>query len=160
MLQKDVVVVTFNYRLGPFGFLSLSDPSLGVPGNAGLKDQNFALKWIQRNIVKFGGDPGNVTLAGQSAGGASVHYHMISELSNGLFRRAIPMSGVAFNCSFALQPRRNWHERLAIALNYNGPMTEREILDFLEDINDPMDIVKAADKVLTREVINLFDKIR
>ena len=65
-MQKDVVLVTVNYRLGPVGFLSLQDPELGIPGNAGLKDQTFALKWVQRNIERFGGDPNNVTVFGES----------------------------------------------------------------------------------------------
>jgi carboxylesterase type B len=66
IMQKDVVLVSFNYRIGVFGFLSLSDPDLGVPGNTGLKDQVFALKWIQRNIERFGGDASNVTIFGES----------------------------------------------------------------------------------------------
>jgi cholinesterase len=65
-LQKDVIVVTINYRLGAIGFLSLKDPNLNVPGNAGLKDQNMALKWVQKNIENFGGDPKRVTLFGES----------------------------------------------------------------------------------------------
>ena len=65
-MQKDVVLVTINYRLGPVGFLSLEDPELGIPGNAGLKDQTFALKWVKRNIERFGGDPNNVTVFGES----------------------------------------------------------------------------------------------
>jgi cholinesterase len=67
-LQKDVVVVTFNYRYGTPGFLSLKDPKLNIPGNAGLKDQVFALKWVQRNIESFGGDMNRVTLFGESVG--------------------------------------------------------------------------------------------
>lgn len=66
LLQKDIVFVTLNYRVGPIGFLSLKDPELNVPGNAGLKDQVFALKWVQNNIANFGGDPENVTLFGTS----------------------------------------------------------------------------------------------
>lgn len=66
LMQKDVILVTVNYRLGPVGFLSLQDPELGIPGNAGLKDQTFALKWVQRNIERFGGDPKNVTVFGES----------------------------------------------------------------------------------------------
>lgn len=66
LLQKDIIYVTMNYRVGPFGFLSLSDPTLNIPGNAGLKDQVLALKWVQKNIARFGGDPNNVTLFGTS----------------------------------------------------------------------------------------------
>lgn len=65
-MQKDVVLVTFNYRLGVIGFLSLKDPELNIPGNQGLKDQVFALKWVKNNIASFGGDPENITLLGQS----------------------------------------------------------------------------------------------
>jgi carboxylesterase type B len=66
LIQKDIVLVSFNYRTGVIGFLSLDDPECEVPGNTGLKDQTFALKWVQRNIEKFGGDPGNVTIFGES----------------------------------------------------------------------------------------------
>ena len=65
-MQKDVILVTVNYRLGPVGFLSLEDPDVNVPGNAGLKDQTFALKWVQRNIKQFGGDKQNITVFGES----------------------------------------------------------------------------------------------
>lgn len=65
-MQKDVLFVPINYRVGPIGFLSLSDPELDIPGNAGLKDQVFALKWIQRNIDNFGGDKDNITVIGTS----------------------------------------------------------------------------------------------
>jgi cholinesterase len=65
-MQKDIILVTFNYRLGAIGFMSLKDPKLNVPGNAGLKDQVMALKWVQRNIASFGGDARQVTVFGQS----------------------------------------------------------------------------------------------
>lgn len=58
-----------------------------VPGNAGLKDQVMALQWVQQNIKQFGGDPGNVTIFGESAGGASVHYHVLSPMSQGKCRK-------------------------------------------------------------------------
>jgi hypothetical protein len=63
------------------GFLSTDDSE--VPGNNGMKDQVMALRWVQQNIAQFGGDPGNVTIFGESAGGASVHYHMLSPMSKG-----------------------------------------------------------------------------
>ncbi|KAK9872877.1 hypothetical protein WA026_020229 [Henosepilachna vigintioctopunctata] len=92
-MDKDVVLVTFNYRLGVLGFFSTYDDS--APGNFGFKDQTLALKWVQKNIKNFGGDNTKVTIFGQSAGGASVHYHMISKNSEGLFQRAISESGTA-----------------------------------------------------------------
>ncbi|RZB38724.1 COesterase and/or Abhydrolase 3 domain containing protein, partial [Asbolus verrucosus] len=85
LLEKDVVVVTFNYRLGIFGFLSTGD--LVAPGNNGLKDQVLALKWVRDNIKSFGGDPNHVTIFGESAGAASVSYHVQSPQSQGDYCR-------------------------------------------------------------------------
>ncbi|XP_014236840.1 esterase B1-like [Trichogramma pretiosum] len=90
LIEKDVVVVTFNYRLGPFGFLNVNHEN--ATGNQGLKDQNMALKWVNKNIGLFGGDPKKVTLFGHSAGAMSVDYHTVSEMSRGLFHRSISMS--------------------------------------------------------------------
>lgn len=67
------------------GFLCLEHPE--VPGNAGLKDQVMALRWVQNNIANFGGNPNNVTIFGESAGGASVHYHLLSPLSKGEYNQ-------------------------------------------------------------------------
>jgi carboxylesterase type B len=83
LLTEDIVLVTINYRLGVFCFLSFEDASLEVPGNAGLKDMVMALKWVQKNISKFSGDPNNVTIFGESAGGISVHYLILSPLASG-----------------------------------------------------------------------------
>lgn len=92
----DVVVVTLNYRLGALGFLSA--PSLGaVGGNYGLMDQAEALRWVRRNAARFGGDPGNVTLAGQSGGARSVCAQLASPDARGLFHRAIVQSGACDN---------------------------------------------------------------
>ncbi|XP_060526015.1 venom carboxylesterase-6-like [Cylas formicarius] len=95
MDSQNVIVVTLNYRVGPFGFLSTGDGV--IPGNAGLKDQLLALKWVQSNIAAFGGDPNQVTIFGQSAGAASVAYHLVSPQSAGLFKAAICGSGTALN---------------------------------------------------------------
>ncbi|KAG5879325.1 Venom carboxylesterase-6, partial [Gonioctena quinquepunctata] len=97
-LNSGIIVVSFNYRVGPFGFLSTGDEV--IPGNMGLKDQLLAMKWVQNNIHLFGGDPNKVTISGQSAGGASVTYHIVSPQSKGLFRGAISSSGSPF-CNWA-----------------------------------------------------------
>jgi para-nitrobenzyl esterase len=91
--RGDMIVVTVNYRLGAMGFLA--HPALGPAGdvgNYGLADQQAALRWVRDNIGKFGGDPGKVTLAGESAGGMSVCDHLVAPESAGLFRAAIIQS--------------------------------------------------------------------
>lgn len=92
-MKQKVILVTLQYRLSTLGFLSTNDSA--SPGNFGLKDQSVALKWVKENIIKFGGDPDLITIFGQSAGAASVHMHMLSPLSRGLFAQAIAMSGNA-----------------------------------------------------------------
>ncbi|XP_069678078.1 carboxylic ester hydrolase-like [Periplaneta americana] len=94
LMDQDIVVVAPNYRLGAFGFLSTGDDE--APGNYGMKDQVAALRWVQDNIEAFGGNPKSVTIMGYGAGGASVHYHMLSPLTVGLFHRAISMEGTIF----------------------------------------------------------------
>lgn len=95
--ESDVVFVSFNYRLGRFGFFAhpaLTREAAGAPtGNFALLDQIAALKWVQANIAAFGGDPGNVTIFGESAGGMSVHALATTPLARGLFHKAIVMSG-------------------------------------------------------------------
>jgi carboxylesterase type B len=97
LITEDVVVVTINYRLGLLGFLCLEDPTLGVPGNAGLKDVVMALKWVHENIRQFGGDPDNITIFGQSSGAAAVHLLTLSPMGRGLFHKAIGQSGTALS---------------------------------------------------------------
>ena len=87
----DVVVVTVNYRLGVFGFFGY--PGLSGSGGYGLEDQQAALRWVQRNAEAFGGDPGNVTLFGESSGGMNTCAHLTSPTASGLFHRAIIQSG-------------------------------------------------------------------
>ncbi|XP_018579426.1 venom carboxylesterase-6-like isoform X2 [Anoplophora glabripennis] len=91
LLEKDAVLVSFNYRLGILGFLSTEDDV--IPGNYGMKDQVLALKWVRDNIASFGGNPDTVTVVGISAGAISVHLHYFSPLSKGLFVKGISQSG-------------------------------------------------------------------
>ena len=75
-MPHDVIIVTVNYRLGPLGFLTLGIED--APGNQAMLDQRLSMIWVQENIANFGGDPNQVTIAGESAGSFSVFYHMIS----------------------------------------------------------------------------------
>jgi para-nitrobenzyl esterase len=94
--RGDIVVVTINYRLGALGFCHWSDAErarLGVTCNAGMLDQIAALRWVQANISAFGGDPGSVTIAGESAGAFSVAMLLAMPAARGLFHRAVAQSG-------------------------------------------------------------------
>jgi len=91
LVDNDVILVSINYRLSYLGFMFMGTED--VPGNAGLRDQNMAMTWVQDHIDMFGGNPGAVTIFGESAGSISVSYHLASPLSRGLFQRAIMESG-------------------------------------------------------------------
>ena len=95
LAARGIVVVTVNYRVGPYGFLAHPELTreVGSSGNYALLDQIAGLEWVKRNIAAFGGDAGAVTIAGQSAGAASVHALIASPLAKGLFHRAIAQSG-------------------------------------------------------------------
>lgn len=97
LAKRGIIVVSVNYRLGAIGFLSHPDlikESPNAPANFGVLDQQAGLKWVIRNIKNFGGDPKNITIAGQSAGGGSVLTHLTSKSSIGLFQKAIIFSGI------------------------------------------------------------------
>ena len=113
LLEQDLVLVTLQYRLGPLGWLTTADRE--APGNYGLQDQILALRWVQDHITQFGGDRDLVTLAGMSAGGASVSYLLLSPQTDGLFHRAIAMSGTAL-CWWANIPHQ---ERTAVSLAFS-----------------------------------------
>ncbi len=98
MAKQGVLFVSFNYRVGRFGSfalpqLSRQDPDHGLLGNYNFMDQIAALRWVRQNIAAFGGDPANVTIIGESAGGMSVHTLVTSPLARGLFHKAVVMSG-------------------------------------------------------------------
>ncbi|MER6155916.1 carboxylesterase family protein [Streptomyces sp. NPDC001868] len=101
--RTGTVVVTVNYRLGAMGFLATSDLDAesgdGVSGNYGMLDQQAALRWVRANIGRFGGDPGRVTIAGESAGGRSVCTQLASPTGKGLFRAGIVQSGAYGDCA-------------------------------------------------------------
>jgi acetylcholinesterase len=91
--EENIIFVSFQYRVASLGFLYFE--SEDVPGNAGMFDQILALQWVKDNIARFGGNPNNVTIFGESAGGASVSLHMLSPLSSGLFSQAVMQSASA-----------------------------------------------------------------
>ena len=93
--RRGVIVVTINYRLGVLGFLAQTglDAEGHESGNYGFMDQQFALKWVKKNIKAFGGNPKEVTIFGESAGGQSVYCNLASPTAKGLFRGAIAESG-------------------------------------------------------------------
>ena len=113
LAAKGLVMVTMNYRVGVLGFLAhpelTAESGVHASGNYGMLDQIAALRWVRENIARFGGDPGRVTIAGQSAGAFSVHFLTASPLAKGLFHRAIAESG----SSAATDPRAD--RRLAEA---------------------------------------------
>ncbi|XP_068084828.1 juvenile hormone esterase [Anabrus simplex] len=151
LLDKGIVYVSLNYRLGVFGFLSTEDEV--VPGNAGMKDQVLALRWIQQNIAAFGGDPDQVTIFGQSAGGDSVHYHMLSPMSKGLFHGVIAQSGGSSRAlAIARKPRENAF-LVGKALGYTGESSQ-ELIDFLRNVS--------SDELLSTAVttVNVEDEFR
>lgn len=101
LAPRRAVVVTLNYRVGVFGFLALpglnAESAHKTSGNYGLLDQIEALRWLRQNIERFGGNPANITISGESAGAASVNHLMISPLAKGLFAKAISFSGPAMD---------------------------------------------------------------
>jgi para-nitrobenzyl esterase len=127
LLADGVVVVTINYRLGALGFTATSGLAAESPdgsaGNYGLMDQQAALRWVQRNIAAFGGDPVNVTIFGESAGGLSVHDHLVSPGSAGLFARAIAESGAYAMTQPALADRETLGAAYATAVGCSATDT-------------------------------------
>ena len=99
LLDSGVILITLNYRLIPLGFISLESPSM--PGNQGQKDVVMALKWIQDNIVNFGGDANRVTVFGESSGSDMVVSLLVSPLASGLFSGVIGESGASMTYPFS-----------------------------------------------------------
>lgn len=152
LVKNGVVVVTINYRLEVLGFLCLENKD--IPGNAGMKDQVEALRWVNRNISQFGGDPSNITIFGESAGGGSVSYHLISPMTKGLFKRAIAQSGSALS-SWTRQHKPR--ERALTLAKQLGCFSEddSELYEFFK--NQPVEsLVGVSAPILLSEVNTLI----
>ena len=124
MAKKGIVFVSVNYRVGPFGFFAHPDltkeSGRNASGNYGIMDQIAGLQWVQKNIAQFGGDPGNVTVAGQSAGSFSVNYLVASPLAKGLFQKAIGESGAGFSNTMMATLAKGEEGGLAAAKSLNA----------------------------------------
>ncbi|XP_058451788.1 juvenile hormone esterase-like isoform X2 [Malaya genurostris] len=147
MDAKKVILVTVQYRLGVLGFLSTEDQA--APGNFGLKDQSMALRWVQRNIREFGGATDRVTAFGQSAGGSSIQFHMMSPLSKGLFSKAILESGSAL--AFWNDPHKDWfalarQQAAAVDIFGAAEMNSWQLIDALRNV-DAVKLVASIDKL-------------
>ena len=142
LLDRDIVLVGVNYRLGPFGWLSLENDE--APGNLGLHDQHLALLWVKENIEAFGGDPENVTLMGESAGAMSAMCHLVSPKSEGLFHKIIALSGPP-SSTLLTNSRRPLNYALALAekLGYDGQGDPADVLEFLQQ-QKAKDILKQS----------------
>ncbi|KAJ8669797.1 hypothetical protein QAD02_001056 [Eretmocerus hayati] len=143
-VDRNLIFITINYRLGILGFLSTEDKV--VPGNMGLKDQNLALKWISRNIQYFRGDTNRITIMGFSAGSSSVQYHHLSPWSRGLFNSSIGISGTVFNPWAFAKGVRQKTEQLAILFDCSTDNSQ-EMIDCLK-------------KVPTRELVGAHKQFR
>ncbi|KAL1247761.1 hypothetical protein QQF64_023137 [Cirrhinus molitorella] len=124
---QDVVVVLIQYRLGLLGFFSTGDEH--APGNYGFLDQVAALKWVQENIHSFGGDPGSVTIFGESAGGVSVSSLILSPLASGLFHRAIAESGTALWDGLVMSDPLQRAQKAAIVCKCDSSSSSSKIVD-------------------------------
>ncbi|MFX1323799.1 MAG: carboxylesterase/lipase family protein [Promethearchaeota archaeon] len=131
--RGNVVVVTINYRLGAFGFLYIP----GVTANVGIQDQIIALKWVQENIEKFGGDPENITILGESAGGCSVITLMASPAATGFFHKVIAQSAPV------LQPNP----------------TDKSTKDLLKKLNLKYGDIESLRALKAEDIIDAQDKI-
>ncbi|HVW25281.1 MAG TPA: carboxylesterase family protein [Polyangiaceae bacterium] len=159
LVAQGVVVVTLNYRLGMFGFLAhpAIDNGAGVAStNFGLLDQQFALKWVQDNIESFGGDKGNVTIFGESAGGFSVESQLVMPGAHGLFHKAIVESG-AYGNGNALEPTLDTAQMqgasFATAAKCPTPCTA----DFLRNNLSTAEVLTAQNALMLQTVLPASD---
>ncbi|URQ68893.1 carboxylesterase family protein [SAR86 cluster bacterium] len=163
LANKDVVVVSIGYRLNIFGFFR--HPNMNEQtGNFGLEDQILALKWLKKNIKYFGGDPNNITIFGESAGGAYVSYHLVSPASEGLFEKAIIQSGgynlISSYSLLDIQEAHNFAKKATDVISSNNFEALRNT-----DPNKLLDISKAMGypfhpiidgNLIQKEILNIY----
>ncbi len=152
-VEENVLVVTINYRLGVLGFLNTGDRH--SPGNFGLKDQILALRWIQENILAFGGNPELVSIMGSSAGSASVHALVLSPAAKGLFHRAISQSGSMFSdWTFNYNPKKTVENiARALYLHYEG---NEDLIRQLRNVS--MERLVAAGNVFDKTLPHMIER--
>ncbi|XP_065225804.1 esterase FE4-like [Planococcus citri] len=148
LMNHDVILVRINYRLHVLGFLNLGLED--CPGNAGLRDQALAIKWVKENIDKFGGDPNNITIFGESAGASSVHFQILSPLTKGLFNKAIIQSGSGLTPWALTFNYKEMAFELGERLGFKGTCSE-ELLQFLR---------AQPAKDLTKHVFDMTDDLK
>jgi para-nitrobenzyl esterase len=172
MAERGVVVVTINYRMGPLGFLVHPDLSAesrrNISGNYGLLDQIQALEWVKRNITAFGGDPGNVTIAGESAGGLSVMYLMSAPGAQGLFARAVAQSAYMISAQELRTTGHDAYSGEAIGVWLAGKLGAGDLAGLRSMDAQQITDVAAANgffpffvidgRVLPRQVVDVFDR--
>ena len=142
-MEKDIVIVSINYRLGPLGFFSMGDSD--VPGNQGLLDQNMAMTWVKKNIEYFGGNSNKITIFGESAGALSVALHLTSPMSQGLFQRAILQSGTALAPLWGPITPQNAIKYAKISYQLLGCVQAGE--DTMDDILECIQVKDVSDSV-------------
>ena len=172
LAERGIVVVTVNYRLGPLGFLvhpALSAESpRNVSGNYGLLDQIEALRWVHLNIASFGGDPANVTIAGESAGGLSVMYLMAAPGARGLFAKAVAQSAYMVSAQELRTATHGGVAGEAVGVSLMDKLGARDLPGLRA--MDPQKITDAAAAVsffpffvidgdiLPRQIVEVFDR--
>lgn len=135
--RNNLIVVSFNYRTGVMGFLDVQTDE--APGNVGLLDQQLALKWVKENIIFFGGNPEQVTIAGESAGSMSVNFHLLSPGSRNLFSRAIMQSGSVYSSKAVLSEEEKFRSASRLAEAANCTQSDAKVF--------PNEIAKCLQKV-------------
>jgi para-nitrobenzyl esterase len=172
LAQRGVVMVSINYRLGVLGYLAhpglSAESPQGVSGNYGLLDQIAALQWVQHNVSAFGGDPSNVTIAGESAGGLSVMYLMAAPPAHGLFAKAIAQSAYMISTPELKQRRFGTEAAEATGTNVGAKLNAADIAALRAmDARAVSDGAASAGfapfgtvdgKVLPRQLVDVFDR--